>query len=209
MKRKSWVWTSIILVLVVFGIGVLVNNQDKTTEEKDPLTCLPPPSPEVTTPDSSTPTPTAEHLPEPVTVPEIPSSPQISNEANQNDSPHPDDQIQSDVTNTPVAPVLQPEKENQQIEVPLTNPKSAEKPAEPPKPQPKEPEQPQSPDTPPTYEEKDVQPNKPANEPKAGDKNAEGKVYFPGFGWIDDSGPSQGSISESDGDWNKQVGTMD
>ena len=55
---------------------------------------------------------------------------------------------------------------------------------------------------------------KPANPPSAetpesGDKK-DGKIYVPGFGWIDDSGGGvQQNDVGSDGDINKQVGNMD
>ena len=35
-----------------------------------------------------------------------------------------------------------------------------------------------------------------------------GKIYVPGFGWIDGGG-GQGTTVDGDGDINKQVGTMD
>ena len=46
------------------------------------------------------------------------------------------------------------------------------------------------------------------NEPKGGDKNSKGEVYVPGFGWVKESG-GEGKAVDSDGDINKQVGTMD
>jgi hypothetical protein len=52
--------------------------------------------------------------------------------------------------------------------------------------------------------------NPPSGEtPKSGDKK-DGKIYVPGFGWIDDSGGGvQQNDVGSDGDINKQVGNMD
>jgi hypothetical protein len=44
--------------------------------------------------------------------------------------------------------------------------------------------------------------------PQHGDRNANGEVYVPGFGWIKDGGPNNVRESGSDGDWNKQIGTM-
>ena len=52
--------------------------------------------------------------------------------------------------------------------------------------------------------------NPPSTEtPKSGDKK-DGKIYVPGFGWIEDNGGGvqQNDVS-SDGDINKQVGNMD
>ena len=44
--------------------------------------------------------------------------------------------------------------------------------------------------------------------PKSGDKK-DGKIYVPGFGWIDDNGGGvQQNEVGSDGDINKQVGNM-
>ncbi|PYG86802.1 hypothetical protein LY28_02829 [Ruminiclostridium sufflavum DSM 19573] len=46
-------------------------------------------------------------------------------------------------------------------------------------------------------------------EPKGGEKK-DGEIYVPGFGWVkDNGGGSQGEVVGSDGDINKQVGTMD
>ncbi|GAA0782063.1 DUF6550 family protein [Hathewaya limosa] len=60
----------------------------------------------------------------------------------------------------------------------------------------------------PTYPEKEVKPQKETT-PKGGEKNSKGQVYFPGFGWVDDSGANKGENVTSDGDIDKQVGTMD
>jgi hypothetical protein len=47
------------------------------------------------------------------------------------------------------------------------------------------------------------------SEPKSGDKK-DGKIYVPGFGWIEDNGGGvQQNNVGSDGDINKQVGNMD
>ena len=43
---------------------------------------------------------------------------------------------------------------------------------------------------------------------KAGITN-DGKIYVPGFGWIDDIGEGQGTAVDGDGDINKQIGNMD
>ena len=53
-----------------------------------------------------------------------------------------------------------------------------------------------------------VTPPKPDNQPQGGDVNSKGETYLPGFGWIENSGENQGTIGESDGDINKQVGIM-
>lgn len=43
---------------------------------------------------------------------------------------------------------------------------------------------------------------------QVGEAPKEGQVYVPGFGWVDDTG-SYGETAHSDGDINKQVGSMD
>lgn len=48
-----------------------------------------------------------------------------------------------------------------------------------------------------------------AEQPQGGDTNSSGGVYVPGFGYIENSGPVTGETADTDGDWNKQIGTMD
>ena len=56
---------------------------------------------------------------------------------------------------------------------------------------------------------------KPKDTPKndsqpQGGETKDGKIYVPGFGWIiDNGGGGQCTVGESDGDINKQVGSMD
>lgn len=45
-------------------------------------------------------------------------------------------------------------------------------------------------------------------QPQGGDTNPAGAVYVPGFGYIESSGPNEQGTSRTDGDWNKQIGTM-
>lgn len=45
------------------------------------------------------------------------------------------------------------------------------------------------------------------DEPQGGDKK-NGKIYVPGFGWIDDIGEGEGTKVDGDGDINKQIGDM-
>ena len=45
-------------------------------------------------------------------------------------------------------------------------------------------------------------------QPQGGDTNPAGAVYVPGFGYIESSGSNEQGISHTDGDWNKQIGTM-
>ena len=202
MKRKIGIWVSCIILLGVIGLWALTSDNNKTTEDERHHIDSPTPPSSVTVP-AIRPQPSPEVPPSPVTIPEVISglqSPDGKNKA---------DQTQDAITSISESPVLQPERDDKQVEVPLTNSPPAPKPTEPPKPKPKETHKPQSADKPPTYDEKETQPNKQQDMPNAGDKNENGKVFFPGFGWIEQGGPNQSSQSESDGDWNKQVGTMD
>lgn len=47
--------------------------------------------------------------------------------------------------------------------------------------------------------------------PKAGDKNEKGQIWVPGFGWVDDSGPNEGTQVGNEGDelTGNKVGSMD
>ena len=56
--------------------------------------------------------------------------------------------------------------------------------------------------------EKPAETPKNNDEPQGGDTN-NGKIYVPGFGWIDDVGEGQGTTVDGDGDINKQIGNMD
>lgn len=47
-----------------------------------------------------------------------------------------------------------------------------------------------------------------ADQPQGGETNAAGEIYVPGFGYVEISGPVEGIPSYTDGDWNKQIGTM-
>jgi FtsZ-interacting cell division protein ZipA len=52
------------------------------------------------------------------------------------------------------------------------------------------------------------EPPKTNNQPQGGDTK-DGKIYVPGFGWIEDNGGGgQGTTVDGDGDINKQVGNM-
>lgn len=44
--------------------------------------------------------------------------------------------------------------------------------------------------------------------PKGGEVSPEGAVYVPGFGYVESSGSNEQGISSTDGDWNRQIGTM-
>jgi hypothetical protein len=46
------------------------------------------------------------------------------------------------------------------------------------------------------------------SEPKSGDTNDKGQVWFPGFGWVTPGGGNEVKESGSDGDINKPVGEM-
>ncbi len=45
-------------------------------------------------------------------------------------------------------------------------------------------------------------------QPQGGDTNPAGAVYVPGFGYIESSGPNGQGTSYTDGDWDRQIGSM-
>ena len=193
MKRKAWLLTGGIVVLGAIGIWALNLSSDKPIQT-EPVT-------------TTTPSPT---FTDPVNI-DIPKDATANSPETQAPSSSP---VVSDVKpdqepTIKEQPVLQPDKGPQHVEVPITEPESTPKPTEPPKSKPKKTDEPETTDSLPANVEKETKPNKPKNEPKAGDQNSSGKVYFPGFGWVEKGEPNQGSKSESDGDWDKQVGTMD
>lgn len=60
----------------------------------------------------------------------------------------------------------------------------------------------------PTYTEQDTTPQE--SQPKMGDRNDKGQVYVEGFGWIkDEGGGGEGTVVDSTGDIDKQIGIMD
>lgn len=59
----------------------------------------------------------------------------------------------------------------------------------------------------PTYPEKEVKPE--LQTTNSGETNNKGQVNFPGFGQVEDDGENKGKNVNSNGDINKQVGTMD
>ena len=65
----------------------------------------------------------------------------------------------------------------------------------------------ENPEQPPQYEEKVTNPPTP-QPPTGGDTNGEGKVYVPGFGYVDPPGSVVQEEAGSDGDWDKQIGDM-
>lgn len=56
--------------------------------------------------------------------------------------------------------------------------------------------------------EENVQPTAKPEEPQGGSTNDQGQVYVPGFGYVETGGGVTEIPAHSDGDWNKQVGTM-
>jgi len=83
---------------------------------------------------------------------------------------------------------------------------------EPVKPNPPEKPKPQgdvtNPSKPPEYKKEDTIVSKPAD--LNGGEKKDGKIYVPGFGWIEDNGGGgEGTVVDGEGDINKQVGNMD
>lgn len=108
----------------------------------------------------------------------------------------------------------QPDKDvvldvDKQQNVEVTVAKAQEKPAEPEKPVIKDEEAIKNPDKKPEYDKSQTTVEPKNSQSKSGDKK-DGKVYIPGFGWVkDEGGGGQGKVGKSDGDINKQVGSMD
>ncbi|MEN3006000.1 DUF6550 family protein [Dehalobacterium formicoaceticum] len=102
--------------------------------------------------------------------------------------------------------VIDPEKEDKDITVPLTDPVQKPPEANPDKHEKDdESELPKS-TTPPASTPKPA-PAKPS-EPQSGDTNEKGQVWVPGFGWVTPGGGNQVIPGHSDGDINKPVGDM-
>ncbi|WP_052769864.1 DUF6550 family protein [Paenibacillus sp. IHB B 3415] len=190
MKRKIWAFAGGIVIIGLIATWAAWPHQDSSqiTDPAKTITSAIPSKINVSeiepSPTNSLQNPSPSHSP--ISVDEITPQPNISE-----------------------TPILQPEKEKKNVEVPITQPAKTPKPTQPPKPKVKASTKPQSPASTPAYEEKTIQPNKQKDEPKAGAKNNDGKVFVPGFGWVEDQGDNKGNTSESDGDWNKQVGSMD
>lgn len=125
-------------------------------------------------------------------------------------APSPSSVIVPEIKDQPTvtdSPVLQPETKKEDVKVPIATPKEAPKPTEPPKPKPKTTTQDKS--TPPVYDEKETQPAKKDSEPKSGDKNSKGQVWFPGFGWVDQEGPNQETAANDMYENGNKIGSMD
>lgn len=56
--------------------------------------------------------------------------------------------------------------------------------------------------------EEGEQPTAKPEEPQGGTTNEQGQVYVPGFGYVETGGGVTEMPAHSDGDWNKQIGTM-
>lgn len=66
----------------------------------------------------------------------------------------------------------------------------------------------ENPEQSPQYEPEVTEPEKKPEEPAGGSTNESGKVYVPGFGYVDPPGAPQGESAGSTGDWDKQIGDM-
>lgn len=96
-------------------------------------------------------------------------------------------------------------RENGQDSVPEKPQDDVQDRAEPEKP--KEPEDIDNPVQPPQYEAEEITPPTP-QPPAGGDTDGAGKVYVPGFGYVDPPGGVVQEEAGSDGDWDKQIGDM-
>lgn len=180
-KTKKWLTVAGCLVVCAILVG-LISSQLKT----EPITDEPLPSQSSQSSDVTVNAPDTEREKEPVVIPpEIPTEkPSTDNGAVSSGT---DQTIQSD----PVKPEYTEEQLKDDTKTPDGKPVT----------------------TPPPVVDHDkveqpTEPPKQDNQPQGGDTSG-GKIYVPGFGWIDDIGEGQGTTVDGDGDINKQVGTMD
>lgn len=101
--------------------------------------------------------------------------------------------------------VIDPEKEDTDVTVPLTDP--VQKPsADPNRHEKDDNSEPPKSTTPSASTPKPTPPK--SSEPQSGDTNEKGQVWVPGFGWVTPGGGNQVIPGDSDGDINKPVGEM-
>jgi hypothetical protein len=111
----------------------------------------------------------------------------------------------SDSTATP--DVIDPEKEDTDITVPLTEPVERPSEADPDKHEKGDENEPPKPSETPPASTSTPTPTE-SSEPQSGDTNEKGQVWVPGFGWVTPGGGNQVIPGDSDGDINKPVGEM-
>lgn len=131
-------------------------------------------------------------------------------DASVNDITSPESGQESDpaASNSKTAPdVIDPEKENTDITVPLTNPEPRPSGADSGKHEKGDENEPPKPTETPPATTPEPAPAK-SGEPQSGDTNEKGQVWVPGFGWVTPGGGNQVIPGDSDGDINKQVGDM-
>ena len=181
---KKWLTVAGCLVLCAVLVG-LISMRFQTEPPQDELLPTQSSQPSDVTVDPGNATP-AEKEKEPVVIPPDLSTPAPSN--NGAVSSGTEQTIQGDVT--------KPEPPTEDALKDPTQKPDGEKVTEPPKN---------------VDHDKVVQPTEPPkqeNQPQGGDTSG-GKIYVPGFGWIEDEGGGgQGTTVDGDGDINKQVGQM-
>jgi outer membrane biosynthesis protein TonB len=120
----------------------------------------------------------------------------------------------------PITPLETASPEAEATPTPPQTPEEAQEPTA--KPVVADPEAITNPDSPPEYEnEAEAEPSPPtapetpieeqpapAPETPGGTVNEEGKIFVPGFGYVDPPGAPVVEYVTSDGDWDKQIGTM-
>lgn len=182
-KTKKWLAISGCLALCAVLV-VLIGQQFITPKPVDNL--LPPQSSEGSnvTVDPKEPENAEKEKEVTVTLPDTTQPTNIDNGAVSSGT---EQTIQGDAT--------KPEYTEEQLKDPTQKP-DGEKVTEPPKPVDHD------------KVEKPTETPKNDNQPQGGETK-DGKIYVPGFGWIDDIGDGQGTTIDGDGDINKQVGTMD
>lgn len=182
-KTKKWLTVAGCLVVCAVLVGVISTRFKTEPPQDEPLPTQSSQPSDVTVDPG-----TAEKEKEPVVIPPSTSTPEPSNNG----------AVSSGTEQTIQPDVSKPEYTEDQLKDPTQKPNGdvvteQDKPVE---------------------HDKVVQPTEPpkpqeSSKPSGGDTK-DGKIYVPGFGWIEDEGGGgQGVVGESDGDINKQVGTMD
>lgn len=181
LKTKKNILISAYLVVGLVAAGSIISLITNTQNIKD-VPALANKSENVTVTEDES----KKEEPKPVVVPETDKKEDVEN-----------------TNNIPVPKVTQTEVSKSQV---VIQKEKAPKPA-PPKEKPKTTDSLTDKSKVPSYPASETKPQ--AQTPSAGDKNSNGQVYVPGFGWVkDEGGGGQGTTIDSNGDINKQVGNM-
>lgn len=191
-KKKVIFLLAVVAICLTAGLFVFLNHMGKQEEAGVPVTeeiagDIEPETPEESQPDTSGQEPEPERESEPIesSEPEEPEGMGTAESADPEETPEDagEDDTSGETADTEQGGTV-PEKPEVTDQDAVANPEQ-----------------------PPQYEEEVTSPPTP-QPPTGGDTNEEGKVYVPGFGYVD---PPKGVVQEeagSDGDWDKQIGDM-